>query len=289
MTEATNSDDSTMPYIHPNLKKSLDKGKHLVKTADMDRVYVVDGREGYGKSTFAMQLGYYLDPNLSLDNIVFSSKQFKERIRNAKKFSVIIWDECFKGLSSKGSLSRENKEIVSLLQECRQRNLFIFLVLPSIFLLEKYPAIFRSEALYHISAVKRNKKLRFVKVFNYSNKKLLYLLGKSMMDYSKPRIVRAKYRFYGKIPPTIDKSKYDAKKLEAFRSSDKQGEREIRPQQQRDWLYYTLNKEYGLSYREIEEIMRQGRVKHDQSNIGRIIRSISDKRQKTKDMYNINM
>lgn len=261
--------DNQIPYVATGFQRQLEKTSNIVKNTDQDRVLVYDGREGVGKSTLAMQHAFQLDNNLCLDNIVFTSKQFKDAIRTLPKHRALIWDECFKGLSSKGALSRANKEIITLLQECRQRNLFIFLVLPTFFLLEKYAAIFRSNVLIHAATYKSNPNLRYFKVYNYENKKLLYLQGKALYDYSKPKI-RHSYRFYGKLPPTINKEDYLRKKHEAFKDLDIKDE-ESKAMKQRNILMGILNKDFGLTQQQIADKLEEKGFGMDRSMVGKAI------------------
>jgi len=182
-------------YVASDIFKQLRKGYKKVTEGDQDRVYVITGREGLGKSTLAMQLAYVVHPTFTLDNIVFTANQFEERIKKAKRNEAIIFDEAFNGLSSKGAISKENKRLVRILMMCRQRNLFIFIVLPSYFLLEKYIGLFRSTALFNVLASRKNFKLRYYKVYNYKKKRELFIRGKKLMDYSRPKIPKS-YRFF---------------------------------------------------------------------------------------------
>jgi len=209
----TSSIEEVDYYIAPQVYNQIKRGKEQVLKSDLDRVFVIDGREGFGgKSTLCFQLAYAYDPTLTLDRICFNSKEFAKALRTAKKGQAVVLDEGFRGLSSKGAISKENKQLVQLLMEIRQRNLFIFIVLPSFFLLEKYVAIFRSQALFHCYCSKKSIKRRYYKVYNYSDKKFLYIQGKAMMSYYLPKIEHS-YRFYAKFPPTIDREVYKAKKL----------------------------------------------------------------------------
>lgn len=223
----------------------LDEAKKDVVEYDQDRFYVITGREGTGKSTLACQLAYYLDRNFNLDNVVFTAEEFSKIIQNAKKHTAIIFDEAFNGLSSRGSISRQNKEIIRLLMECRQRNLFVFLVLPSFFLLERYPAIFRSEALFIVGrGIKNHKNRRYYKVFGYDQKRLLYIRGKPLMNHNAVKVY-LKHAFYSKLPPTIDREEYKDKKLKAFRARPKDdfdGRRSMKGVIQRDIAWFYLNK-----------------------------------------------
>ena len=274
-----NKDDLPF-YVATPIFNQLRKGYKKVTEGDQDRVYVITGREGLGKSTLTMQLAHVVDPNLSLSNIVFTANQLEKRIKEAKQFTAIIFDEGFSGLSSKGAISKENKRLVRLLMMMRQRNLFLFIVLPSFFLLEKYVGIFRSTALFNVLASRKNFKLRYYKVYNYKQKRILYIKGKSLMDYSRPKIPKS-YRFYKKLPPTIDEKAYRLKKLETFRDDGKEESEEGKIIKQRNYLFYVLNQKHKLSYVEIAKLLEKGGFGLNESVIGRIVRDVSKKRQKT--------
>ncbi len=207
-------------YISKDIARQLDKSKKAVIEADQDRVFIITGREGSGKSRLAQQLANYLDPKLCVDDIVFNSTDFVNTVRTQKKFKCVVFDEAFNGLSSRGALSKENKKVIGLLQECRQRNLFIFIVLPSIFLLEKYVGLFRSHCLFHTAIYKKDFKKRFYKVYNVHNKQLLYILGSKLMSYSRPFIPK-QYRFYSHVPSNVDEAAYNKKKLQSFRDGER--------------------------------------------------------------------
>jgi len=234
-------------YIAPPVEKMLENGKQRVLHDDWDRVYIIDGSEGAGKSLLALQLGYFLDPTLNLDRITFSGEEFSKAISVAQKNQCIIFDEAFNGLSSGGATSRLNRLIVSKLMECRQKNLFLIIVLPTIFLLQKYAAIFRSKCLLHVYTTKSGNR-GYYKVYNQRNKKILYLMGNKMYSYSKPWIKKS-FRFYGKYP--IDEKSYREKKLKEAQSQvplEKLSKNEA-------WvgaLFYIVKKNHGISYSEIK-------------------------------------
>ena len=271
-------------YIAPVVLTQLNKGKIKVIEGNQDRLYVVTGREGSGKSTLAMQLAFILDPKFTLKNIVFTSSQFEQRIKTLPKYSVLIFDESFNGLSSKGAISKENKRLVQLLMMCRQRNLFIFIVLPSFFLLENYVAIFRSTALFNVMISKKNFKRRHYKIYNYQKKKVLYLLGRKLMDYSKPRIAKS-HRFYAKLPPTIDNKAYDKKKAVSFEEKDVKKDEESNIIKQRASFAIKLHKKYGESYEELANGLKEDDCPLTSSVIGRFVRDGVKKRQTTSDNY----
>lgn len=266
-------------YVASPILRQQRKAYKKVTEGDQDRVYVITGRERSGKSTLAQQLAYTVDPNFSLDNITFTPKQFEERVRRAKKFEAIIYDEGFFGLSSKGSISKENRKLVRLFMECGYKNLFIYVCLPSYFLLEKYIAIFRSQALFNVFVSRKNFKLRFYKVYNYKQKTELYLRGKAMLSFSRPKIAKS-YRFYGKLPPNIDRKEYDTKKLRAFQGNDEEKSEETKHLTQRSVLSACLKVKYGLDYAQQEKLLKFMGAGVNKSNLSRNARDVAEKVRK---------
>lgn len=250
------------------LRKNLDNGIIPdLKTKDKDCFLVLDGKEGSGKSTLAMQIGKYVDPTLNLERIVFSPDDFREAILKAKKGQCIIYDEAFTGFSSRSSLSPINRVLVSLAMQMRQKNLFIIIVLPTIFLLDKYIAIFRTRALIHVYEISRKKSKSnqtrgYFKVFNSDKKRLLILKGQKTMTYKiKGLYTRFRGRFYGKFAlgsPEVE-IKYRIKKEKALADSEKtsMNSAQVKYKDQRDLLIWMLRKHLKLSYRELSEMFNE--------------------------------
>ncbi len=234
-------------FIHPEVKTMLDRAKKQVLKEDWDRVYLIDGTEGSGKSLLGLQLGYYLDPTLNLDRVTFTGDEFSKAIDNAEKGQCIIFDEAFNGLSSSAAMSKMNRFLVRKLMECRQKNLFIIIILPTIFLLQKYVGIFRSRALFHVYVTRKGVR-GYYRVYNESNKKLLYLLGHKMYSYAKPYLKKS-YVFRGKYP--VDEESYREKKHTSLVEEDPQ-EKDDRLLIQRNFI---LNKWYNVkrtTYKQME-------------------------------------
>lgn len=166
------------------LKSNLDLAKEVIKK-DWDFLFLVDGVEGSGKSTLAQQCAAYCDPTLNLDRITFTPKEFKDAILKAKKYQSIVYDEAYGGLSSRAAMTRVNRALVKMLAEIRQRNLFIYVVIPSFFDLDKYVALWRSRALIHVYTGKRFERGRFT-FYSMDRKKNLYMIGKKYYSYYKP-------------------------------------------------------------------------------------------------------
>jgi len=195
--------------IHKNIKPALNKN-------DEDYVMVIDGNEGVGKSTLAFQIARAVDSDFCLDRIVFSPETFRDAVMNAKKGQAIVFDEAITGFSSRGAMSRINKMLTALMMQMRQKNLFVIIVIPTFFLLDKYVALWRAKVLIH--CFKSKGKRGFFRVYNSKKKKWLYLSGKKLYEYNKVR-TRLRGRFYGKFALGVEIDLVYRKKKEDFLNS----------------------------------------------------------------------
>jgi len=242
-------------YMHDRLKANLDrKVKGELTKKDKDVVIAIDGAEGSGKSVMAFQLGKYVDPTLDLSRVTFTAEEFKEAIFKAKKGQCVIFDEAFTGLSSRASLSSINRYLVSLMMQMRQKNLFVIVVLPTFFLLDKYVALFRTKALIHIyeSGGRRG----YFRLYNRKLKKDLYLKGKPTYSYM-GKFVRTRFRgrFYGVFALGDEEveNKYRKLKEKALGNVEKNpmNAGQVKYKSQRDLLIYILRKISKMTYRQI--------------------------------------
>lgn len=169
-------------HVDSNLVRLWSKNSlESMKKKNSDRVYIVDGRERIGKSLFAIQQMCVIEPSLLespeklVSRICFTPEEFLEISRNTKN-GVFSFDEAFRGLSSRAAMSKVNKRIVQVLMEMGQNNNIVFIVLPSIFLLDVYPAMLRSDGLFHIHEDRRTKMRAFTGL-NRMDKNKTYQIG----------------------------------------------------------------------------------------------------------------
>ncbi len=216
--------------ISEKLIQKWSKLKGMVVEKNRDRVYIVVGMERGGKSTWTFQQSKFIDKEFNLSRICFTPEQFLTQIRTAPEGSVIVFDEAFRGFSSKSSLSKVNKILVQGLMEMGQRNLIIFIVLPSFSLLENYVAIHRSHALFYIYE-RKDLSYRGWRCYNRKKKRIIYFKSKKnygIMPYT-PTTLKGKFfakriKFNNKNTPlpyvTFDLKGYDEKKARAFGGGD---------------------------------------------------------------------
>ncbi len=258
--------DPTHVYVHPQVKLMLDKTKEMVMKKDWDRLILIDGGEGTGKSLLALQIGYYLDPTLHLSNVCFNGDEFSKAIDKAKKFECIIFDEAFNGLASTAATSKMNRFIVRKLMECRQKNLFIIIVLPTLFLLQKYVAIFRSKVLFHVYADKRGNRGRY-RIYNDRNKKQLFLKGLKFYSYSHPKLKKI-YNFGGKYP--LDEKEYRRKKARSLTEEYDKEERYDKNAMRFSLLIKYLKDNFKVSFVTLNEHLKEHKLQIDPSQVSRM-------------------
>jgi len=135
--------------------KIIKEIKEKIIKKDKDLVLIFDGDEGSekstfafhsGKLTFAFQIAKYLDPSFNIERVCMDPSEFIHVINKADKGQVVIYvyDEDY------GTLSEINNLLVSMMMETRQKNLIVFIVLSTIFLLDKYITLWRAKGLFHI-------------------------------------------------------------------------------------------------------------------------------------------
>ena len=187
-----------------------------------DFVAIVEGEVGAGKTTLAIQSGYYLDPTLNIDRICFTLKQFEEAVDNGKRGQVVIYDEAVTSMLSAEAFKWETVQLIKKITQCRKKGLIIFLLIPSIFMLQKYFAIFRSQFDIRVLA-KHGDRGTFI-VYNKAAKQELVIQSRGTFRYLvKASLPPMNFTKYCPIP-IDDGSEYDIKKDEAmsYRDGEKQ-------------------------------------------------------------------
>lgn len=115
-----------------------------------DYCFVVDGFEGSGKSTITAHSCFEIDPDFNVDKVAFTGIDFLRILNKAKYGSAIMWDESETGAFARDSVGRLNKLVVTALMVARAKRLFLAMVIPSFFLLDKYIRMHRIGMLVHV-------------------------------------------------------------------------------------------------------------------------------------------
>jgi hypothetical protein len=213
-----------------------------------------------------------------LPRITFNSKETLRAIRRNRSSDNntkgILFDEAFRGMSSKGVLSKENKTLVQVLMEMGQSNLVLWVVSPSFFLLELYPAMLRSNALFHVKKDKESKK-RIVRIFNYRKKALLYQIG-LRKGWGYPIKTKEGVNFYEIYPSGIDfEWRYRLKKQLSLKDNEQDVKKEEHKwKRERDLLIKELYSKTN-SLRQLSLNLREIGIFISANQIGEIVRGVN--------------
>lgn len=235
----------------------------IMKKQNSDRVYIVDGRERIGKSTFVFQQMGVIEPELFetpekfLNRVCIDAFEFNKVARETKN-GVVAFDEGFRGFSSRAALSKTNRILIQTLMEMGQNNNILFIVLPSVFLLDVYPALIRSDGLFHIRTDKKSKK-RCWDGYNRGDKNQIYKEGARKGWRYKRTLFRG--NFYSKFAggKAFEKEYLD-KKQKAFAEISKEMMKpDIKKDEyfQRNELIKIFKRKYGLGARKIADLIRE--------------------------------
>lgn len=185
-----------------------------------DNLVIVDGAEGYGKSTLSVAMAYYFayetGRSFSVDNIFFKINELMEFATKTKD-QIIIWDEAaIEGLATDWQ-SKLQRKLIKLLMVVRKKRHFFIFNIPRFFKLNEYIIVDRAIALIHVYA-RRETQLGRMVYFNRKSKDSLY----SEWKRNKVRAYGKYKRFGGTFPDVlaklIDEKTYEAKKDKAIES-----------------------------------------------------------------------
>lgn len=208
-------DENNKPlYMDGYLSANLDDIKKLIRR-DRDYIFCVTGYEGSGKSCFTFQMARYVDPTFELSRICFSAEEFSKQVMKAEKYQCIVYDEARSGLNARRAMSSINVTLTNMLAEIRQRNLFIFIVIPNFYDLDKNIALWRARGLFFCSEVEGER--GYFRYYNREAKKSLWCFYKRSNDYPIQRC-----SFYGRFPEwyAIPEQAYRDKKSKALKAYD---------------------------------------------------------------------
>lgn len=177
-------------YLDDTTYHTLIKKRKLIRKKDNDYLMLVCGDTGTGKSTLAFQLAKAVDPSFNLSRVAFTPQNFAKVISHATPGQAVLFDEAFSGLSSMGAGKRDGMYLKNIIMECRQRRLFIIIVLPSLWALDKYVLLERAKTCF-VTYIKKDRRGQCA-VFDRNGIKWLELRGRKARDY---HVTSPRYRF----------------------------------------------------------------------------------------------
>jgi len=246
-------DDNEIKFFQDGyLVRTLAVFKNAIEKHNTSAVIMIDGRSGMGKTTLANQIGITLDENYGLHKIFYNPQDFLDGLKKAKKGECLLFDEAML-ISSRSALSAINKMIVQAMSMIRSKKLYIMFCVNSFFDLDRNLAISRADLLIHVygqSLIDRGKFSAFFKGTDGQDRiKLLYLLGKKLYSYGKP-----KANYIGKFSKcfVIDEGEYEIQKQKGVNAflGGIVGSKTVKAIQTRNNMVKGM-KEDGKSFKEI--------------------------------------
>jgi len=165
-------------YMDDKLIEKLDlmiercSGKHK-----LDNWVVIDGDEGFGKSTMSVCCAYYMAQKLKrpfgVEQIFFDPDSFIEYGTKTKEQVIILDESVFGGLSG-DAMTKIGKKLIKFAMIIRKKRHVIFLNIPKFFKLNEYLMVDRSVGLIHVYARSGTQLGRFVYFTNTQKEKLYY-------------------------------------------------------------------------------------------------------------------
>lgn len=146
-------------------------------------------------------------------------------------------------------MSKVNRTLVKMLTEIGFKNLFVIIILPSVFDLDRYVALWRSKALFHVYTGDKWERGYF-SCYNKERLKDLYVRGKKFYEYG---VVRP--NFYGRFTRKymVDKDEYNNKKRKAADNAD---EKKVQEEEAKEIIYNYLMQQEDLSHAERIKILK---------------------------------
>lgn len=270
MVDITNpkTNETISFHVDDRLRRFLDKKViERIKLKDKDYVMIIDGYEGSGKSTLAQQMGKYVDPTLDLSKICMTTNEFKQAIIDAGKNECVIYDEAVTGMTAGDSISRVGKLLKSMMMQMRQKNLFVIVIIPTVFELNKYSVLSRARCMFH--TYEKKERMGYWVGYNKKDLRLLYMRGKKTYSYK----VKSHFigRFYGKY--TVNEDAYRKKKQDALwliendENQTKTGQKYI---EQRNKIIKMIYNEFKVSKTHLAGLFARYQVGLSREQIGTI-------------------
>lgn len=240
-------------YLDGYLKNNLDYvWKRVMFHNDM-LVTVIDGRPGSGKSTIAAQMAYYLSKGkFSIENETFDSDQFSDGVEKSERGNAIVADEAFELLNKRSTQSSQNRIMLSLMQRMRVKQLFIFIVLPSIYDLDKNLILNLCDLFIHCYRKPFGER-GFFETYDQLQLKNLWLYGRQSLSYTNKIIIPNFRGRFTKFFP-LDVAEYDKKKRQSLQVKTEDTTDQGKYYQQRNKLVVELSK-MGKTPKEIGDIV----------------------------------
>lgn len=228
---------------------------------NLDHFVVITGREGLGKSTLAMQMICWIDPNFTLDNITYDAGGFidilskKAESEQHNHISGLVMDEGTE-LLSRESFNLTNRTLTKSFFIQRALKFCVIICIPNFHMLDSVVKHHRVRTLIEVTARAKYKAITGEGI------KLVAKYGKDNKEVNGIRIPNGTFwngYFNKELPKTLSYETYEKHKLEQIKTalSKMKGE----TIQQKLIMTSRVAKELGLTTEAINLMITRGELK----------------------------
>ncbi len=100
-------------------------------------IVIFVGETGSGKSYSALAMAEMIDPDFSIEKVVYKPRDFLNLLDKCKKGDVLVFDEAGVGIPAREWQSIQNKLMGYVLQTFRYKNIGVFMTTPSMSFIDK--------------------------------------------------------------------------------------------------------------------------------------------------------
>lgn len=183
-----------------------------------DNLIVIDGDEGYGKTTLSVAAAYYIAEKTGREMRYFFNLDDLIKYAASNKEKVIIWDEAALGGLGAEWQNKTQQKLIKLLMVARKKRHFWIFNIPKFFKLAEYILIDRAIGLIHVYSPDENRLGLFYYYKKRAKEHLFHHFRKTKnRAYKKFKSFRGTFPNVAKLP-LIDWVQYDKDKDEAILS-----------------------------------------------------------------------
>lgn len=129
-------------YLYAELMDRLVEDCHSNIANEYDNMIVVQGREGTGKSSFAIRLAKALNPYFNMEtDYIYTYEELVEEVSSPGNTDIgrVFWlDETSTIMNNRDAMTSSSKNMVELLEMMRSRGWTLIMCIPSVERLDKY-------------------------------------------------------------------------------------------------------------------------------------------------------
>jgi hypothetical protein len=212
--------------MHPALKDKLDLMIHRMEKKGYDNFLLIDGKEGFGKTTLGSQICYYVSKEtgrrFTHEDIYFRVKQLLEEMQKSRA-RIFLLDEAELDLLSE-QRGKMQRYFMQMLMAARKKNHFIVAIIPTI---KKLKSFVVERAIGFIRVYSPDNLSRgYYAYYKEESKNALYEKWQKSRKLEYKKYYTFNGRFSNKFKEFIDEEAYDKKKDEAIESIGKEEEKD---------------------------------------------------------------